>query len=49
MCDYIGFPVRQLKRTQIAFLTLQGLKRGGIKELTEPEVNKLLKVSKIDE
>ena len=43
MCDFIGFPVRQLKRTQMGNLTLQGLKRGQYRELTEGEVMELYK------
>lgn len=43
MCDVIGFPVRTLKRTKMATLTLAGLKRGGSRELDELELAKLFK------
>lgn len=43
MCDYIGYPVRQLKRYKIANLTLNGLKRGQYRQLFEEELAALLK------
>lgn len=43
MCDYIGYPVRQLKRYKIANLTLNGLKRGQYRELFEEELTALRK------
>jgi 23S rRNA pseudouridine2605 synthase len=47
MCDFIGFPVRQLKRTKIGKnLTLAGLKRGQYRELSEAEVTELQKDGK---
>lgn len=41
MCDFIGFPVRRLKRIRVAFLTLEGLKKGEFRELTDAEVKRL--------
>ncbi len=43
MCDAIGHPVRYLKRTKFAGITLSGLKRGGIRELNPEEVKNLYK------
>ena len=43
MCDYIGYPVRQLKRYKIANLTLNGLNRGQYRPLYEEELQALLK------
>lgn len=44
MCDFIGFPVRDLKRISIANLTLDGLKRGQYRDLTEEELAQLEKI-----
>jgi len=44
MCDFIGFPVRQLKRIKVANLQLQGLKRGEYRELFEDELAELLRI-----
>ena len=41
MCEAIGHPVKQLKRIRFAFLTLDGLKRGQYRLLTEAEVKRL--------
>ncbi len=41
MFEAIGHPVRNLKRTKLAFLTLAGVKRGAYRQLTEDEVSKL--------
>jgi 23S rRNA pseudouridine2605 synthase len=41
MFEAISHPVRSLKRTKLAFLTLTGLRRGTFRLLTEQEVNKL--------
>ncbi|KYZ77473.1 pseudouridine synthase [Anaerosporomusa subterranea] len=41
MCDAIGYSVKQLKRVSFAFLTLEGLKRGQYRSLTDDEVKKL--------
>lgn len=41
MCDAIGHPVRYLKRTKFANMTLSGLKRGSMRELLAEEVKKL--------
>ncbi len=43
MCDYIGYPVRQLKRYKIANLTLSGLKRGQYRQLFEEELAALFR------
>ena len=43
MCDYIGYPVRQLKRYKIANLTLTSLKRGQYRQLFEEELTALCK------
>ena len=46
MCEAIGHPVRNLKRTKLAFLTLQGLKRGQHRLLSDDEVAELYSVAK---
>ena len=43
-CEAIGYPVRKLKRTQVAFLSLQGVKKGAYRELTDDEVVHLKKL-----
>lgn len=44
MCEFIGFPVRNLKRVKIANLTLEGLKRGAYRDLTAEELETLEKI-----
>lgn len=44
MCDFIGFPVRHLKRIMLANLTLAGLKKGTFRDLTQEELAELFKV-----
>lgn len=44
MFEAIGHPVKQLKRTQYANLTLRGLKRGRYRHLEEKEVEALKKL-----
>lgn len=46
MCEAIGHPVRKLKRTRYAFLTLSGVKRGRYRHLTEEEVQELQNIGK---
>ncbi|NPV26288.1 MAG: rRNA pseudouridine synthase [Firmicutes bacterium] len=41
MCEAIGHPVLELKRTQLAFLSLDGLRVGQYRHLTPAEVRKL--------
>ena len=41
MCDYIGFPVRYLRRVQMGSLTLDGLRRGDCRELFNEEIEDL--------
>jgi len=41
MCDYIGFPVRYLRRVQMGTLTLDGLRRGDCRELFNEEIESL--------
>lgn len=41
MCDFIGFPVRTLKRVKMGSLTLNGLRRGDARELFDEEVENL--------
>ncbi|MCI5836778.1 MAG: rRNA pseudouridine synthase [Veillonellaceae bacterium] len=41
MCEHFGYRVHSLKRVRYAFLTLQGLKRGSYRKLTEAEVQQL--------
>jgi 23S rRNA pseudouridine2605 synthase len=41
MCDYIGFPVRYLRRVQMGTLTLDGLRRGDCRKLFNEEVEAL--------
>lgn len=43
MCDFIGFPVRYLKRVKMGTLTLNGLRRGDCRELFDEEVELLRK------
>lgn len=45
MCEAIGHPVKQLKRTAFAFLSLEGLKRGQCRFLTEGEVKRLQRLA----
>ena len=47
MCDFIGFPVRELKRTKMANLTINGLGKGRYRELTEQELAELKKAARI--
>ena len=42
MCDFIGFPVKALKRIRVANLTLEGLGKGKFRDLTEQELEQLL-------
>lgn len=44
MCDAIGHPVIQLKRTRIAFLTLGDLKTGEYRPLKREEIKKLKEI-----
>jgi len=46
MCEAIGYPVKNLKRIQIAFLTLEGLRRGQYRQLLAEEVEELKKLEK---
>ncbi|QDR80754.1 pseudouridine synthase [Sporomusa termitida] len=41
MCEAIGYPVKNLKRIQYAFLTLEGLRRGQYRLLLPREVEEL--------
>lgn len=41
MCEAIGHPVEKLKRTEFAFLTLEGVHRGRHRHLTPDEVTRL--------
>ncbi len=41
MCETIGHPVKNLKRIQYAFLTLEGLRRGQYRQLLPQEVEEL--------
>ncbi|MDF2570760.1 MAG: rluB, partial [Sporomusa sp.] len=41
MCEAIGYPVKNLKRVQYAFLTLEGLRRGQYRQLLAGEVEQL--------
>ena len=41
MCDYIGFPVRYLRRVQMGTLTLDGLRKGDCRELFNEEIEEL--------
>ncbi|MEG0797368.1 MAG: pseudouridine synthase [Acidaminococcaceae bacterium] len=49
MCDFIGFPVRQLKRYKLGNLTLNGLRRGECRPLYEDELKALLKLANAHE
>jgi 23S rRNA pseudouridine2605 synthase len=46
MFEAIGFDVKQLKRVQFAFLTLEGLRRGGYRYLLPKEVEALQNLNK---
>jgi 23S rRNA pseudouridine2605 synthase len=41
MCEAIGHPVGKLKRTEFAFLTLEGVHRGRYRQLTPEEIARL--------
>ena len=43
MFEYFGFRVHNLRRTQYAFLTLSGVKRGAYRRLTREEISGLYK------
>jgi len=45
MCKIAGFPVASLKRIAFAFLTLEGVKEGDFRYLSDQEVNKLKNIS----
>lgn len=47
MFEAIGYPVRNLKRVQFASLTLEGLRRGQYRFLTDAEVEELKQYSKV--
>lgn len=47
MCDFIGFPVRDLKRIKMGPLNLSGLSKGKFRELSEQELSELKKAAKI--
>ena len=47
MCDFIGFPVRELKRTKMANLTINGLGKGRYRELSEQELAELKKAARL--
>ena len=48
MCDYIGFPVRNLKRIKFGMLSLKGLSKGKMRELDDAEVENLKKAALIN-
>ncbi len=45
MCEFIGHPVMELKRTKLAFLALKGLRPGQYRLLTTEEVLRLKKLA----
>lgn len=45
MCDFIGFPVRELKRTKMANLNVKGLGKGRYRELLDQELAELKKAA----
>ena len=47
MCDYIGFPVRELRRIKMGPIKLEGLGRGKIRELSQNELKELRKAAKL--
>jgi 23S rRNA pseudouridine2605 synthase len=49
MCDFIGFPVRKLMRTQVGPLTLDGMKKGTYRRLDEYELTDLLEAAGMTE
>ncbi len=47
MCDFIGFPVRELKRIKLGPIKLQNLGRGKFRPLYDEELEALLKAAKL--
>ncbi len=45
MCDFIGFPVRDLKRIKMGPLNLSGLSKGKYRQLSETELSALKKAA----
>ncbi|MBQ0001318.1 MAG: pseudouridine synthase [Clostridiales bacterium] len=43
MCEYLGYKVTELKRVRIMHLTLDGIRPGAYREITEDEWNELMK------
>lgn len=41
MFEYIGYPVKRLRRTKVGFLTLKGLRKGEYRELTAGELKRM--------
>lgn len=41
MCEHVGHPVRHLERVQLGFLALGDLRRGGARQLSETEIDRL--------
>ncbi len=41
MCEYFGYRVKHLRRDRVMNITLQGLKRGRYRELTDSEIQSL--------
>lgn len=41
MCEYFGYRVKHLRRDRVMNITLQGLKRGRYRELTDSEIRSL--------
>lgn len=48
MMEAVGLTVRRLSRVRYAFLTLEGLKPGAFRQLTEFEVAKLAELTRVD-
>ncbi|WP_028987293.1 pseudouridine synthase [Thermicanus aegyptius] len=46
MCAAVGHPVLYLRRVRISFLTLEGLKKGEYRHLTDEEVAKLRRITR---
>lgn len=47
MCDFIGFPVRELRRIKMGPIKLEGIGKGKMRELSTNELKELRKAAKL--
>lgn len=47
MCDFIGFPVRELRRIKMGPIKLEGIGKGKLRELSPSELKELRKAAKL--